>query len=155
MSFTGEKQKNEFLFAAQRNTCMASLIAYHCRKIAENPSKAGNPSNILDYTIEQLKKTAKDQESSYRSRYKFKSTYDKKTLDLIGHMRCIYLNLLKTEKEKEKLQNEPNNQLRKLMKYLSCFGWAPIPLPFISEILCFKTHTNKDNKGKKNGIFPL
>lgn len=150
MSFKGGRQKTDFLFAAQQNTCMASLIAYHCRKIAENPSKAGNPPNILDYAIRQLKKTAKKQDPSYRSKYKFKSTYDKKTLDLIGHMRCIYLNLLETEYQKEESQNKPNIQLRKLMKYFSCFGWDSIPLSFISKIFCSKAHSDKkDKNGKK------
>ena len=59
---------------------------------------------------------------------RFKHSYDKTTLNLIGHIKAFY---------KTSMTNTANNGilLKEYMKYLCCFGCSPIPLGFASSIL--------------------
>lgn len=148
IDFKDKNQINQFHFTTQRNILMVSLMGHLCKKLEYERSKGVDyPSDTLDYAISKLQTTEKKPDPSrrtkkglkYKINNKFYHNYNDETMSILGHIRCAYLQLLDYEYENDKAIKKAKGNLRKIMLYLSCFGWSPIPHIFLKEILCFNT----------------
>lgn len=113
------------------NALLVSLIAFQCKKLScsfEGPDKN---ASIIEQVITELSKLNNHMNlGSSQNNYNFKHQYDKKTLNLLGHVKNIYNYILDEIEKSSKLF-----RFTEFMKQLSCFGWTPIPLKFIISII--------------------
>lgn len=119
-----ETLKESLLCLTQKNTLMLSLVAHQCKKIS-NISSDFVPSEVLEQVLLQLIVLEKHMDFGFKGNYKFKHRYTNKTLDLIGHVKSVYMNFF----------DNAAYSLQEQMKYLCCFGWTPLPLGFLSKVL--------------------
>lgn len=107
----------------QRNPLLVSLLANQYGGTLKS-SQEYKHQDGLDKILSSLETLDNHMEPND----KFKHSYDKKSLDLIGHIKCIYKNI----------SDHMENHLKDTMKYLCCFGWSPIPLAFIEVMPFYK-----------------
>ena len=120
ISLTGQEQ--ELLFdVSQKNVLLISLISGQYKQLAKD---SANSSGILSELLSSLDNTlsvhlplATDGSAT------FKHSYDRKTLDILGHIKSIYAAFA--------AKYTKTDPLRRTMRFLCCFGYSAIPLPFL------------------------
>lgn len=114
--------KGKLLDTALRNVLMISLIAYQCKKMPACEETADN--YLLEQILNELNRKNSDSDLSTSIQYKYKHSYDKETLNLIGHVKTAYQHFL----------DSASKDFDLCMKWLSSFGCDPIPAEFISTV---------------------
>lgn len=129
------QNKSQLLRLTQGNVLMVSLIAHQCKTLVKkSPSASVCPSDALRQVFTQMDVLSNRMEFEEEGNFTYKSIHDNKTLDLIGHIKYIYMDFFDIAGRYE--------EEKRVLKMLCCFGWSPIPLAFIHEILynCIPTY---------------
>lgn len=113
----------KMLQLTQRNPLMVSLLANQYKGTLKSSQEYKHQHN-LDRILSSLETL----DNHIEPNDKFKHPHDKKSLDLIGHVKYIYKNI----------SEHMGNYLRDTMKYLCCFGWSPIPFAFMEVMPFYK-----------------
>ena len=121
-----EQNRTQLLCLTQRNILMISLIAYQCNKLINTSPASMCPSDALCQVFSRMDVLSNRMNFEEEGDYTYNHIHDKKTIDLIGHIKHIYMDFFAADRYKEE---------RTVLKMLCCFGWSPIPLSFIYEII--------------------
>lgn len=128
IALESEHNQAQLLRLTQGNVLMITLIAHQCKTlITKSHSASMCPSDVLRQVFTQMDILSNRIEFEQEGNFTYKSIHDKKTLDLIGHIKYIYKGFFDISGRYKEERN--------VIKMLCCFGWSPIPLAFIHEIL--------------------
>lgn len=119
ISLTAKEEKLLFDIS-QRNILLISLIAGQYKQLSRHATDSSKIFSellsVFDNALTNHLPLALGQSPT------FKDSYTKKTLDIFGHIKSIYINFA------EKCKNA---SLRPTMRFLCCFGYSTIPLSFL------------------------
>lgn len=119
-----EETKRQIINITGKNVLMTTLIATQCKKISDK-SSISSCEEIIRQVLSRLNTLDNHLGFDKNNEYKFKHTYDKKELNLIGHIKTVYKGIIETS----------NKKLKTFMKHIYCFGWSPLPVSFLESII--------------------
>lgn len=114
--------QKQLLETTNHNLLMLSLIATYMQKKMKQQEQSS--SDILRDILKQLEYP--NNHLSTPIRFKHEYTNYTKSLDIIGHLKVIYKNIIGPYDETAFIS---------YMKFLPCFGSSPLPLEFLSYII--------------------
>lgn len=118
-------QRKELCTISKKNVLLVSLIAGLCKKLNQQISNSTPQNKIIDIILSKMKKSIDiDTKKDQKIDLKYKHTYDKENLGLIGHIKAAY----------RAYYENINDTMSQFLEYLCCFGWSPIPMLFTEEI---------------------
>lgn len=127
LSLTDPNLKKSLSSYTLNNTLLVSLIASQCKKLHNSPSVSQNSKSIIETVLSQLEHLNKHMDFNTSDKNTFKHQYNKKTLNLLGHIKSVYNTIWNSSEE--------NVTAKEFMKLLCLFGWSPIPIKFIEHVL--------------------
>lgn len=131
LTLTDKEHELLLLDISQKNVLLISLIAGQCRQLARHTPDS---SEILSALLSNLKDTLSNHLSLASNQpLTFKHPYNRKSLDLVGHIKSIYADFANKHKE--------TDPLRRTMRFLCCFGYYAIPLSFLNLFSEYNSYT--------------